>query len=59
MTKVIALTGGIGSGKTTLSEHLKKKAFLSTSLTVLFQTCIKVLTNILQAFFVKTSPKML
>ena len=28
MTKVIAITGGIGSGKTTLSEHLKKKGFL-------------------------------
>ena len=24
MTKVIGITGGIGSGKTTLSNHLKK-----------------------------------
>jgi len=28
MTKVIGITGGIGSGKTTLSEHLKKTGFL-------------------------------
>ena len=28
MTKVIAITGGIGSGKTTLSKHLKKTGFL-------------------------------
>ena len=28
MTKVVSITGGIGSGKTTLSEHLKKKGFL-------------------------------
>ncbi len=28
MTKVVAITGGIGSGKTTLSEHLKKTGFL-------------------------------
>ena len=27
MTKVIAITGGIGSGKTTLSNHLKKTGF--------------------------------
>ena len=27
MTKVIAITGGIGSGKTTLSNHLKKNGF--------------------------------
>ena len=28
MTKVVAITGGIGSGKTTISEHLKKKGYL-------------------------------
>ena len=28
MTKVIAITGGIGSGKTTLCKHLKKKGYL-------------------------------
>ena len=28
MTKVVGITGGIGSGKTTLTEHLKKKDFL-------------------------------
>mgnify|MGYP001158517573 FL=1 len=28
MTKVVGITGGIGSGKTTLSEHLKKTGFL-------------------------------
>lgn len=28
MTKVIGITGGIGSGKSTLSEHLKKIGFL-------------------------------
>ncbi len=28
MTKVVGITGGIGSGKTTLSEYLKKKGFL-------------------------------
>ncbi len=27
MTKVIGITGGIGSGKTTLSNHLKKTGF--------------------------------
>ena len=27
MTKIIGITGGIGSGKTTLSEHLKKLGF--------------------------------
>ena len=28
MTKVVAITGGIGSGKTTFSNHLKKLGFL-------------------------------
>ena len=28
MTKIIGITGGIGSGKTTLSKHLKKLGFL-------------------------------
>ena len=28
MTKIVGITGGIGSGKTTLSEHLTKKGFL-------------------------------
>lgn len=28
MTKIIAITGGIGSGKTTLSNYLKNKGFL-------------------------------
>ena len=28
MTKIIAITGGIGSGKTTFSNHLKKLGFL-------------------------------
>ncbi len=28
MTKVVCITGGIGSGKTTLSEYLKKKGYL-------------------------------
>ena len=28
MTKVIGITGGIGSGKTTLCKHLKKKGYL-------------------------------
>ena len=28
MTKVVGITGGIGSGKTTLSEYLKKIGFL-------------------------------
>tara|TARA_B100001540_G_C15416765_1_gene465855 strand:+ start:26 stop:622 length:597 start_codon:yes stop_codon:yes gene_type:complete len=28
MTRVVAITGGIGSGKTTLSKYLKKKGFL-------------------------------
>ena len=28
MTKVVAITGGIGSGKTTLSDYLKKTGFL-------------------------------
>ena len=28
MTKVIGITGGIGSGKTTLSKHLKKNGYL-------------------------------
>ena len=27
MTKVIGITGGIGSGKTTLCKHLKKKGY--------------------------------
>ena len=27
MTKIIGITGGIGSGKSTLSEHLKKLRF--------------------------------
>ena len=27
MTKVIGITGGIGSGKTTLSQHLKKAGY--------------------------------
>ena len=28
MTKVVGITGGIGSGKTTLSNYLKEKGFL-------------------------------
>ena len=28
MTKVIGITGGIGSGKTTLCKYLKKKGYL-------------------------------
>ena len=28
MTKLIGITGGIGSGKTTLSNHLKKLGYL-------------------------------
>ena len=28
MTKVIGITGGIGSGKTTLSKHLTKLGYL-------------------------------
>ena len=28
MTKIVAITGGIGSGKTTLSDYLKKTGFL-------------------------------
>ena len=28
MTKVVAITGGIGAGKTTISSHLKKKGYL-------------------------------
>ena len=28
MTRVVGITGGIGSGKTTLSQHLKKTGFL-------------------------------
>ena len=28
MTKIVGITGGIGSGKTTLSNHLKKTGFL-------------------------------
>ncbi len=28
MTKIVGITGGIGSGKTTLSKYLKKKGFL-------------------------------
>ena len=27
MTKIVAITGGIGSGKTTISKYLKKKQF--------------------------------
>ena len=28
MTKLVGITGGIGSGKTTLSNHLKKLGYL-------------------------------
>ena len=28
MTKLVGITGGIGSGKTTLSNHLKKSGYL-------------------------------
>ncbi len=28
MTKVVAITGGIGSGKTTFSNHLKKLGYM-------------------------------
>ena len=28
MTKIVGITGGIGSGKTTFSNHLKKLGFL-------------------------------
>ena len=28
MTKLVGITGGIGSGKTTLSNHLKKNGYM-------------------------------
>jgi dephospho-CoA kinase len=36
MTKIVGITGGIGTGKTTFSNHLKKLGFLVTSQTGLF-----------------------
>ena len=41
MTKVIGITGGIGSGKTTLCKYLKKKDTLFMILTSLFLVFIK------------------
>ena len=32
MTKIVAITGGIGSGKTTISKYLKKSLFKKPTL---------------------------